>query len=111
MSEEATVVLGFKGVEHDEDLSQSVEQRCRALAIEFPETTHFEVHVELEAGEVSVRAHVSGRDTQFASHARAPQGRAASDSALEKLERELRRHHDKRIFTARREAQRSRANR
>ena len=90
MSEDASVVMGFKGIDHDEQLGQAVEKRCRALAIEFPETTHFEVHVELEAGEVAVRTHVSGRDTQFASHARAPQARTASDTALEKLERELR---------------------
>ena len=111
MSADARVVMGFKGIEHDEELSQSVEKRCRALANEFPETAQFEVHMELEAGEVAVRVHVSGRDTQFASHARAAQARTASDTALEKLERELRRHHDKRIFGARREAQRSRSNR
>merc|ERR1711964_653725 len=86
MSADARVVMGFKWVEHDEELSESVEKRCRALADEFPETTQFEVHMELEAGEVAVRVHISGRDTQFASHSRAAQARTASDTALEKLD-------------------------
>lgn len=111
MLADVKVAMGFKGIEHDEELSQGVERRCRVLAREFPETTHFEVHLELEAGEVSVHAHVSGRNTQFASHARAAHARTASDVALEKLERELRRHHDKQIFASRRDAQRARANR
>lgn len=111
MADDASVAIRFKDVERDEELNENLEASCAALAEEFPETTHFEVHLGLEAGEVSVHAHVSGRNTQFASHARASKAHTAAEAALEKLARELRRHHDKQIFSARREAQRIRANR
>ena len=111
MSATQAVAIRDKDVEHDSELEEVIETRCGALAQEFPEANHFEVQLAMQAGEVEVHAHVSGRSTRFASHARDNRPRAAGDGALEKLHRELRRHHDKLIFGMRREAQRTRANR
>ena len=46
-----------------------------------------------------------GKNTDAAAHAAAGEVRQAGERALDKLERELRRHHDKKIFGQRREAQ------
>ena len=108
---EGMVAIRFKDVDHDAEVDEVLKNRCHALAAEFPETTHFEIALGLDAGHVSAHAHVSGKNTQFAAHASAPDARKAADSALEKLERELRRHHDKTIFSARRAVQKKRAKR
>ena len=108
MNSSVRVSLRFKDVEHDETLNQILEDHCRRIADEFHETNHLELTLSLEAGEVSAHAHVAGKQTQVAAHAQAPDTRQAGDLALQRLERELRRHHDKRIFSARRAAQRDR---
>lgn len=108
---EGMVAIRFKDVDHDAAVDEALENRCHALAGEFPETTHFEIALGVDAGQVSAHAHVSGKNTQFAAHASAPDARRAAESALDKLERELRRHHDKTIFSARRAVQKQRANR
>ena len=54
----------------------------------------------------TVHAHATGKNTDVATHADAGAARVASDQVLDKIERQLRRVHDKRIFARRREAQR-----
>ena len=51
-------------------------------------------------------AYAIGKNTDVATHANAEAVRTASDQVLDKIERQLRKVHDKRIFTQRREAQR-----
>lgn len=111
MVHDGKISIRYKDVDHDADLNDAVEAHCRMLSQEFPETTHFEVGISLEAGQVSAHAHVSGKNTQFAARASASDSRKAAEIALDKLERELRRHHDKQIFGSRREAQRERQRR
>ncbi len=50
-------------------------------------------------------ARVTGKQTEAATHASATALARAADLVLEKIERQLRRVHDKRIFQHRREAQ------
>jgi len=111
MVQDGKISIRYKDVHHDEKVNDAVESHCRMLSREFPETTHFEVALGLEAGKVSAHAHVSGKNTQLSSQASAADPRKAAGVALDKLERELRRHHDKQIFTARREAQKGREKR
>ena len=111
MGQDGKISIRYKDVDHDEKVNDAVEAHCQMLSEEFPETTHFEVALSLEAGQISAHAHVSGKNTQFAAQARAAEPRKAAEVALDKLERELRRHHDKQIFTSRREAQKERAER
>ncbi len=107
MTEAQTVMIRFKDVDHDDELRSRLEDRCRALAQEFPETMRFELSLSPASPDVDAHVHVAGKETDFAAHATAADARLAGDRALDKLERELRRKHDKKIFARRREAQRA----
>jgi ribosome-associated translation inhibitor RaiA len=86
--------------------------RCEHLAEEFPETTRYEVTLQEQAGTIEAHAHVSGKKTSIAAHIEnAENARQAGDIVLDKVERELRKDHDKRIFSPRRKAQKSPAKR
>jgi ribosome-associated translation inhibitor RaiA len=105
MGESTVVSISFKDIEHDEEVRERAEKRCRALAEEFPEPTHIGLTLAEERTGFSAHAHATGR-TELAASASAPDLALAADRALEKLGKELRRAHDKRIFAHRREAMR-----
>ncbi len=107
MTDEMTVVIRFKDVPESDELRDELEKRCRHFAAEFPETTRYEVTLSPTSPEVFAQTHVTGKGTDIAAHASASEPRQAAERALDKLERELRREHDKRIFGRRREAQRA----
>lgn len=111
MTRDAKVVIYFKDLEQNDLLNEALEKRCHHLAEEFPETTRYEITISLDRNEVNAQAHVTGKNTSIASRAAADNQRQAAETALDKLERELRKEHDKRIFAARREAKRTRAKR
>jgi ribosomal subunit interface protein len=111
LADRANVVLHFKDVEHDEALQEALERRCEHLASEFQETDRYEISLTPERNEISAHAKVTGKNTSVASHATAPDARQAAEAALDRLERELRKDHDKRIFKPRREAQRAQTKR
>jgi ribosomal subunit interface protein len=98
--------LHFRDVEVDEDVRESVHRRCDHLAGEFHEVSRFELTIADNGTGFTVHGHATGKNTDVATHAEAGAARSASDQVLDKIERQLRRVHDKRIFTRRREAQR-----
>ena len=104
MAEGVRVVIHFKEVANDDDIREHLEKRCQRLAEEFPETTDYEVHLEPDAEEISSHGHVIGRNTNLAGRASGSDLRQAGERLIDKLERELRRDHDKRIYTQRRKA-------
>jgi ribosomal subunit interface protein len=103
----ATVVISFKDIDSNERVRREVQTRCDALAEEFPETTRFEVILSADGSDHTATGHVTGNHTEAAGQAKAPELFQAADKALHALERQLRRSHDKRIFSQRREAQRA----
>jgi ribosome-associated translation inhibitor RaiA len=105
MADGTVVAISFKDIEPDDEVRERAEKRCRALAEEFPEPTHIEVTLAEERTGFSAHAHATGT-TECAASATAPELALAADRALERLARELRRAHDKRIFGQRREAMR-----
>jgi ribosome-associated translation inhibitor RaiA len=111
MAQDAKVIIHFKDVKQNDILQETLENRCHHLADEFPETTRYEITIGLDKNEVGAHAHVTGKNTSVSAHATAPDPRQAGEVALDKLERELRKEHDKRIFAPRREAKRSRIKR
>ena len=109
---EVGVLIHFKGVEPDEEVKAHLESRCRHLAEEFHETTRYELTLEVEHDKLKAHGHVTGKNTDAAAHTGHLDGlRVAGDALLEKLHTELRRLHDKRIFTQRRREQKRRAER
>jgi ribosome-associated translation inhibitor RaiA len=111
VAEDSKLVIHFKGIEHDEELQESLERRCEHLATEFHETDRYEISLSPERNEISAHAKVVGKNTVVAAHAHAPEPRQAAENALDRLERELRKDHDKRIFRPRRVARRAQTKR
>ena len=109
MSRNPSVVLHFRDVEVDEAVRESVHRRCDHLADEFQEVNRFELTISDNGTGFSVHGHATGKNTDVATHADAGAARAASDQVLDKIEKQLRRVHEKRIFGRRREARRERA--
>jgi ribosomal subunit interface protein len=106
MPQGLTVLLNFKDLETDERVRDAIEARCRHLTEEFQEITRFEFTLSEEGTGFAAHGHVRGKSTDLATHAAASQLGAAADLLLDKVERQLRRVHDKRIFSQRRDAQR-----
>lgn len=106
MTQTPTVVLHLKEVATADDLvREAIEKRCNLLAEEFHEITRVEVSLEIDGAGVTAHAHVTGKNVDAGTHASAAEPGPAADLALDKVERQLRKVHDKRIFAQRREAQ------
>jgi ribosomal subunit interface protein len=101
---EALVVISFKDMNADERVRESVEKRCHHLADEFPEVTRFEITLSPDGSGHSAHGHVHSGNHEVATHADAALAGQAADQLLDKLERQLRKVHDKRIFQPRRDA-------
>ena len=108
LSRNPSVVLHFRDVEVDETVRESVHRRCDHLADEFHEVNKIELTISENGVGFSVHGHATGKNTDVATHADAEAARVASDQVLDKIERQLRRVHEKRIFSRRREARRER---
>jgi ribosome-associated translation inhibitor RaiA len=104
MTDVPAVAVRFKDLDPDEAVRQRVEKRCAALTGEFPETTHVEVTFEPEGDLFHAHGRVLGKRTEAATSASATELSPAADRLFERLAKQLRRAHDKRIFTHRREA-------
>jgi ribosome-associated translation inhibitor RaiA len=107
MTETPTVVIRFKGVEHDEQLREEIERRTRQLAAEFPETTRFELSLEPDGAGFAIHGRVNGKNTEVATNGQGPDLRTASDRLFDRVRQQLRRMHEKRIFQRRRAAQKT----
>ena len=92
----------------DEAVREFVHRRCDHLADEFHEVNRFELTISENGAGFSVHGHATGKNTDVATHADAEIVRAASDQVLDKIERQLRRVHEKRIFGLRRAVRRER---
>lgn len=102
---DAIVDIHFRDMPVDEKLRAELQKRCAALAREFPELTHLELSLAPDGGGHAATGHASGKATQVASHASGAEPGPCAERLLDKLRQQLRRHHDKRIFSHRREAQ------
>jgi|SRR5262245_4244412 len=99
------IAVNFKDMPVDEELRGEVEKRCRTLVDEFPEVSHVEVTLTPDGVGHSASGHVSGKSMQLATHALAAEPGHAADRLLDTLRQQLRRSHDKRLFSRRRNAQ------
>ena len=106
MTQRLTVVTNFKDLSKDEAVREAIESRCHHLASEFEEIVRIEITLTADGVGFTAHGHVTGRQIDVATHAAATQMLPAAEKLLTKVERQLRRVHDKRIFARRREAQR-----
>ena len=104
---DAVVAVHFKDMAVDDVVRKAVEDRCADLADEFPELTHVDVTLSPDGGGHHARVRVTGKRTDLASHAQAPKPGHAAHKVLDQLRHQLRRVHEKHIFTQRRRARSS----
>jgi ribosomal subunit interface protein len=107
LTQRLTVVTNFKDLSSDEEVREAIDKRCRHLAEEFHEIVRIEITLEGARVGFKAHGHITGKHTDVATHATATELLPAVEKLLVKVERQLRREHDKRIFTQRREAQRN----
>jgi len=101
---EAVVAIHFKDMSVDETVRDLVERRCADLADEFPELTHLDVTLAPDGSGHHASVHGTGKRTEVASHAQAPALGHAADLVLDQVRHQLRKVHDKHIYTQRRRA-------
>ena len=106
MAELPTVVTIFKDIDTDDRIREVIEKRCEHLRAEFQELTRVEVTLQENGSGYQAHAHASGKNRDVGAQADASELLPAVDRLLDKVERQLRKLHDKRIFSQRREAQR-----
>ncbi len=111
MTKNPSLVIHFKEVEQDEPLRDSIHQKSQRLGSEFHEVSKIEISVAPNGVGFIVNGHVTGKGTDIATQVEASELTPAVDSVFDKVERQLRKLHDKRIFAQRREAQRDPAKR
>ena len=106
MTKNPSVVIHVKEVEEDEPLREFIEKKGEDLRGEFREVSKIEISLAPNGAGFIANGHVTGKGTDIATHAEASELTPAVDSVFDKVGRQLRKHHDKRIFAQRREAQR-----
>lgn len=106
MSERPNVVTTFKDMEVDETIREAIAERCLQIAEEFPEVSRMETTIAQDGVRYTVHGHVTTKGHDLGAQAEASQPGPAADRLLDRIERQLRTLHDKRIFSQRREAQR-----
>ena len=106
MAQNPVVVVSFKDIENNEATRDAIHKRCELLAAEFHEVTRFEITLLQDGAGYAAHGHVTGKREDVGAQATAKELLPAAEALLDKLERQLRKHHDKRIFAQRREAQR-----
>jgi len=106
VTQRLSVVTNFKDLSSDESVRETVAVRSQHLAAEFPEIVRIEVTLAPDGVGFTAHGHVTGSHIDVATHAAATKLLPAAEQLCVKLERQLRRVHDKRIFAKRRQAQR-----
>ena len=106
MATKPVVAISFKDIPVNESVREALDGACARLAEEFPEITRFELSLAPDGSGFTAHARVTGRSTEVPTHAQAPEIGEAAHALVAKLERQLRKVHDKRIFAPRRDAQR-----
>ena len=107
MTDTPSVVIHFKEVEQDELLRESIQKKSQHLGKEFSEVSNIEISLEPNGIGFIAHGHVTGKGTDIATQVEASKLVPAVDSVFNKIERQLRKLHDKRIFAQRRGAQRA----
>lgn len=111
MVDKALVSISFKDLETDQRVREALGARCRRLTEKFPETTRFEITLASDGADCTAHGRVTGKDTEVATQATAMELAQAADRLVERMERRLRRGHEKRVLGRRREAQRANSRR
>ena len=103
-----SIHLDFRNLPHNDAVRIECEGLENSLREEFPETSKLTVTLKLENEVHEAHVHVTGKDIDFSSAAKNKALHEAVVEAFERVRRQLRKHHDKLIFSRRRNAQKVR---
>lgn len=106
MAERPPLVTTFKDIPVSENVRELIEKRCEHIADEFHEVRRMEVSLAEDGQGYTAHGHFPCKGHEVDAHAGASDLGPAADKLLDKIERQLRTHHDKRIFSQRRDARR-----
>jgi ribosomal subunit interface protein len=107
MADRPTMVTSFKDISANEQVRELIENRCDHLAEEFHEVRRMEVTLTEDGQGFKAHGHFRTKGHDVEAHANASDLGPAADKLLDKIERQLRTLHDKKIFSQRRDAQRN----
>ena len=105
MTQSPTVVVHLKDVTVTDRVRDSIDKHCGRLAEEFREVNRFEITISENGLGFEVHGRATGKNMEVATHAVSNHPGPAADQLFGKIERKLRKLHDKRIFSQRRSAQ------
>ena len=109
---EGVAAMSFRIHFHDDirrsnRLHEECERICEGLRTEFPEAGKFEISLHRTGDEYETNIHVTGKDLSMAASAHRRTLKESTAEAFSRLQRQLRKRHDKQISTRRREAHRT----
>jgi ribosomal subunit interface protein len=105
MTESPTVVVHVRDATLTDSVREAIDKQCGRLVEEFKEVKKFEITISGNGVGFEVHGRATGKNTEIATHAIASEPGPAADQLFDKIERQLRKVHDKRIFSQRRSAQ------
>jgi ribosomal subunit interface protein len=105
MTEGPTVVVHVRDVTVKDSVREAIDKQCGRLVEEFKEVKRFEITISGDGLGFDVHGRATGKNTEVATHAMASEPGPAAEQMFDKIERQLRKVHDKRIFSQRRVAQ------
>ena len=94
--------IHFQDVPHSDAIREECEQLASSLQDDFPETSKCEVTVTHTGEEKELHLHITGKDIDVAARAHARDLRETMVDAFDRVRKQLRKHHDKQIFSRRR---------
>jgi ribosomal subunit interface protein len=94
--------IHFQDVPHSDAIRDECEQLASGLREEFPETSKCEVTVTHTGDDKELHLHVTGKDIDIAARAQARDMHETMTEAFDRVRKQLRKHHDKQIFSRRR---------
>ncbi len=96
------VRVEFRDVQLSERVREECENAASALEQEFPQMQSCDVRVSHDGELHEAHVHVTGKGVDIAASASEREIRDAVHEALERARKQLRKHHDKKIFARRR---------
>jgi ribosome-associated translation inhibitor RaiA len=99
--------IHFHDLPHSQQIKDEFEKLATGVREEFPEIKKLEVSLNRSNDDLETHVHVTGKDLDLASSAKSRELRESLSEAFERLRKQLRKRHDKVIYSRRRVAQKA----
>ncbi len=98
MTLKQNIAVNFKEIEVNNGVRTFIEERCQEMLEEFPEVMSFDVSLAPDGIGFTARVHATGRNLDVvATHDSEKEVGHAADQVLDKVHRQLRKQHEKRV--------------